>query len=83
MYAVSSQEYCSGLPALLQEIFPTQDQTQVSYVSCNWQVSSLPLTPPGKPLISDHFDTKEISLEVQSDVKNRQFKLAQEVRKQW
>ena len=36
-----------------------------------------------KPLISDHFDTKEISLEDQSDVKNRQFELAQEVRKQW
>ena len=49
----------------------------------HWQVSSLPLAPPGKSLISDHFDTKEISLEVQSDVKNRQFKLAQEVRKQW
>ena len=34
--------------ALLWGIFPTQDQTYVSYL-LHWQLGSLPLVPPGKP----------------------------------
>ena len=36
--------------ALLQGIFPTQDQTCISYVSCIGRCVLLSLRPPGKPL---------------------------------
>ena len=42
----SKQEYWSGLPFLLQGIFPTQDQTQVSHIAG----TLLPTERPGKPL---------------------------------
>ena len=35
--------------ALFQGTIPTRDQTYVSQVYLYWQVSSLPLAPPGKP----------------------------------
>ena len=40
-----------GGHALLQGISWPWDRTQVSYIYLHWQVVSLPLEPPGKPLI--------------------------------
>ena len=48
----SRQEYWSGLP-LLQGVFPTQGLSQVTYVNLLWQVGSLPLVPPGKPVTTE------------------------------
>ena len=45
------QEYWSGLPCFLQEIFLTQGSNPRLSCFLHWQVSSLPLAPPGKPLI--------------------------------
>ena len=42
-----SQEYCSGLPSLLQRIFPTQRSN--SHLLHCWEGSS-PLKPPGEQL---------------------------------
>ena len=39
-----------GCHSLLQEIFPTQGLNPHLLCLLNWQVSSLPLKPPGKPL---------------------------------
>ena len=38
-----------GCCALLQGIFWTQGSNHISYAYLHWQVSSLPLVPPGKP----------------------------------
>ena len=47
----SRQEYWSGLHALLQGIFPTQGSNpRLLHLLC-CQAGSLPLAPPGKPLI--------------------------------
>ena len=43
----STQEYWSGLPFLLQGIFPTQGSNSGLL---RWQVDSLPLVSPGKPV---------------------------------
>ena len=45
----SRQEYWSGVPALLQGIFPTQELNLLLFCRLHWQVSSLPLVLPGKP----------------------------------
>ena len=48
----SRQEYSSngaGCHALLQGIFPTQGACQHLLSFLHWQVSSLPLAPPGNP----------------------------------
>ena len=44
----SRQEYWSGLPFLLQEIFPTQE---LNPRLLNWQVDSLPLSHLGSPTL--------------------------------
>ena len=46
----------AGCHFLLQGIFLTQDRTQVSCGLLNWQESSLPLVPPGKPHLGDSND---------------------------
>ena len=48
----SSQESWSGCHALLQGIFPTQGSNLHLLFLLHWQVDSLPLVPPGKPLAS-------------------------------
>ena len=40
---------------LLQGIFLTQGSNRVSYVYLYWQVDSLLLVPPGKPLDSNRY----------------------------
>ena len=48
----SRQEYSNkgvGCHALLQGIFPTQGSSLHLLSFLHWQVSSLPLAPPGKP----------------------------------
>ena len=45
----SRQEYWSGLPFLLQGIFPTQGLNACLLHLLHWQVDSLPLVPPKKP----------------------------------
>ena len=47
----SRQEYWSGLHALLQGIFPTQGSNPHLLHLLHCQAGSLPLAPPGKPLI--------------------------------
>ena len=44
----SRQEYWSGFQALLQGIFPTQG---LNPRLLHWQVDSLPLAPPVKPVL--------------------------------
>ena len=48
----SRKEYWSGLPchALLQGVFPTQESNPHLLCLLHWQVGSLPLAPPGKPI---------------------------------
>ena len=45
----SSQEYGSGLHALLQGIFSTQGSYLCLLRLLHWQLDSIPLEPPGKP----------------------------------
>ena len=45
----SRQKYWSGLPCLLQGIFPTQGLSPRVLCLPHWQVGSLPLAPSGKP----------------------------------
>ena len=44
----SRQEYWSGLPSLLQGIFPTQGSNAYLLCLLHWQAGSLPQAPPGK-----------------------------------
>ena len=46
----SRQEYWSGLPCLLQGIFPTQGSNLHLLCLLHWQEGSLELVPPRKPL---------------------------------
>ena len=46
----SRKEYWSGLQALLQGIFLTQRSNPCLLSLLHWQVGSLPLQPPGKPI---------------------------------
>ena len=46
----SKQGYWSGLPCLLQGIFPTQGSNLSLLSLLHQQACSLPLAPPGKPL---------------------------------
>ena len=46
----SRKEYGVGCHFLLQGIYPTQGLNPHLLCLLNWQVSSLPLKPPGKPL---------------------------------
>ena len=48
----SGQEYRSGLPCLLQGLFPTQGWNPPLLCLLRWQVGSLPLASPGKPQTS-------------------------------
>ena len=45
----SRQEHCSGLPFLLQGIFPSQGSNLCLLCPLHWQQDSLPPVPPGKP----------------------------------
>ena len=47
---VAAQERWSGLPSLLQGIFPTEESNLQLLHLLHWQMDSLPLAPPGKPL---------------------------------
>ena len=51
----SRQEYRSGLP--FQGIFPTLESNRCLQHLLHWQVGSLPLEPPGKPLVSTYLPT--------------------------
>ena len=44
----SRQEHWSGLPFLLQGIFPTQGLNPCLLCLLHWQLGSLPVVPPGK-----------------------------------
>ena len=49
-YSVFSRQECwSGLPCLLQGLFPTQGLNPYLLCLLHWQGGSLPLAPPGKP----------------------------------
>ena len=54
----SRQEYWSGLPCPLPEIFPTQGSNPHLL---HWEAGSFPLAPPGKPLLK-YTDTEIGSL---------------------
>ena len=43
------KNYRSGLPCLLQGVFPTQGWNPPLLCLLHWQASSLLLAPPGKP----------------------------------
>ena len=45
------QEYWSGLPFPTPGDLPDPGMEPMSLVSPDWQVESLPLVPPGKPLL--------------------------------
>ena len=51
----SRQAYWRGLPGLLKEIFLTQGSKP--HLSCllYWQMGSLPLAPPEKPLLCGYY----------------------------
>ena len=49
----SRQEYWSGLPCPPPGDLPNSDRTRVSYIYLRWQAGSLPLAPPGKPLLEE------------------------------
>ena len=51
-----------GCHALLQGIFPTQGSNHYFLCLLHWQAGSLPLAPPGKPLISPYANTKYVIL---------------------
>ena len=51
----SRQEYRSGLT--FQGIFPTLESNRCLQHLLHWQVGSLPLAPPGKPLVSTYLPT--------------------------
>ena len=53
----SRQEYWNGLHVLLQGIFLTQGLNPSLLF---WQVSSLPLPPPGKPLLNRYTTLKKV-----------------------
>ena len=59
----SRQEYWSGLPWL----FPTQGSNPSLLWLLSWQVGSLPLAPPGKPLLYSTGWVSEWSCSVVSD----------------
>ena len=46
---IPRQEYWSGLPFLLQGIFPTQGSNSCLLRLLHWQADSLPLSPLGSP----------------------------------
>jgi len=50
-----------GCHILLLRIFPTQGSNLQLLCLLHWQVGSLPLMPPGKPLIRIYHPTKLIS----------------------
>ena len=47
----SRHKFGSGLPFLFHGIFPTQGSNLCLFHLLHWQASSLPLAPPGKPLL--------------------------------
>ena len=49
---LSRQEYWSGLPCPPQGIFPTQGSNPHRFRLLHQQAGSLPLAPPGKPLLT-------------------------------
>ena len=49
---VSRQEYWTGLPCLLQGIFPTQESNQHLIHPLHWQTGSLPLGPLGSTFVT-------------------------------
>ena len=49
-----------GCHFLLQGIFPTKDQTCICYIYLHCQVGSLPLAPPGKPIIRSAVNKYEL-----------------------
>ena len=51
----SRQEYWSGLPCPLQEVFGTQGLNSCLWHPQHWLASSLLLVPPGKPLKDSSF----------------------------
>ena len=53
----SKQEYWSGLPRLIQGIFPTQGSNPCLSCLLHWQVGSLPLGHLGSPLSYTHTHT--------------------------
>ena len=48
----SKQEYRSGLPCPPPGDLPNPGTKHISLTSPHWQVGSLPLEPPGKPLVA-------------------------------
>ena len=48
---ISQERKLVGFHAFLQRIFPTQGSNPHLLGLLHWQVGSLPLLPPGKPLI--------------------------------
>ena len=48
---ISQERKPVGFHAFLQRIFPTQGSNPRLLGLLHWQVGSLPLLPPGKPLI--------------------------------
>ena len=58
----SKQEYWSGLPFLLQGIFPTHGSSLCFLHLLNWQANSLPTEPPGKPNLDSILKSRDITL---------------------
>ena len=56
----SRQECWSGLPYLLQEIFPMQGLNPSLLCLLHWQLESLPLVPLGKPSLAHQFSSVQL-----------------------
>ena len=60
----SSQEYWSGFHALLQGLFQTQGSNPSLLCLLHWQMGSLPLAPPGKPLKMHYSAFQKFKIEI-------------------
>ena len=58
---ISRQEHWSGVPLPIQGIFPTQGLNPCLLHLLHWQVASLPLVPPGKPVCLNCLVTAVVS----------------------
>ena len=68
----SRQEYWSGLPCPLPGDLPDSGLEPASLMSLHWQVGSLPLVPPGKPIYSPAIIQKKLKHAFSTMLKRRQ-----------
>ena len=69
----SRQEYWSGLPCPPPGDLPDSGLEPASLMSLHWQVGSLPLAPPGKPIYSTVIIQKKLNHAFSAMLKRRQY----------